>query len=237
MTILITGASRGIGYELVKQFAAAGQHKIIAVSRDSEKLNRLQTLCNREFPDSEVVPFPFDLENILKPETPFFHELTLITNRIDILINNAGYLKKSDFYAFDSANAAKIFNINFFAAAELIRGLLPFLKKSKKSHIVNIGSMGGFQGSSKFAGLAYYSASKAALAALTECLAEELKPFRISVNMLALGAVQTEMLAEAFPGYEAPVTAKKMATFIADFALNGNHFFNGKILPVSLSTP
>ncbi len=97
--------------------------------------------------------------------------------------------------------------------------------------------MGGYQGSSKFAGLSLYSASKGALAVLTESMAEELKPYQISVNCLALGAVQTEMLAEAFPGYSAPVSAAQMGEFIADFAFNGNRFFNGKILPVSLSTP
>jgi short-subunit dehydrogenase len=237
MNILITGAGRGIGFELVKQFAGTGQHKIIAVSRNSEKLNRLKIFCNREFPDSEVVPFPYDLENILKPENIFFQELTLISDRIDILINNAGYLKKSDFETFDFYETQKMFNINFLAASELIRGLIPFLKKAGKSHVVNIGSMGGFQGSVKFPGLAYYSASKAALAVLTECLAEELKSFGIFVNMLALGAVQTEMLNEAFPGYIAQVNAEKSASFIADFAVNGNQFFNGKILPVSVSTP
>ena len=105
------------------------------------------------------------------------------------------------------------------------------------SHIVNIGSMGGFQGSAKFKGLSLYSAAKGAVAVLTESMAEEFKERGIKVNALALGAVQTEMLASAFPGYKAPLTAGQMAEFIADFALNGHKYFNGKILPVSLSTP
>jgi len=82
-----------------------------------------------------------------------------------------------------------------------------------------------------------YAASKGALAILTECMAEELKGRNIKANCLALGAVQTEMLAEAFPGYEAPVKPNEMASFIKNFALNGHHVYNGKILPVSLSTP
>jgi len=105
------------------------------------------------------------------------------------------------------------------------------------SHIVNISSMGGFQGSAKYAGLSYYSASKAALACLTECLANEFKEYGISMNCLALGSVQTEMFEEAFPGYKAPVDVKQMAEFISGFALTGHKFFNGKILPVAVGNP
>jgi NAD(P)-dependent dehydrogenase (short-subunit alcohol dehydrogenase family) len=97
--------------------------------------------------------------------------------------------------------------------------------------------MGGFQGSAKYKGLSYYSASKAAIACLTECLAKEFSEYGIRVNCLALGAVQTEMLDEAFPGYKAPVNAKQMAEFVSGFALNGHKFFNGKILPVAIGNP
>jgi NAD(P)-dependent dehydrogenase (short-subunit alcohol dehydrogenase family) len=97
--------------------------------------------------------------------------------------------------------------------------------------------MGGFQGSAKYKGLSYYSASKAALACLTECLANEFTEYGICINCLALGAVQTEMFDEAFPGYKAPVDAKQMAEFIAGFALTGHKFFNGKILPVAINNP
>jgi NAD(P)-dependent dehydrogenase (short-subunit alcohol dehydrogenase family) len=97
--------------------------------------------------------------------------------------------------------------------------------------------MGGFQGSAKFPGLSFYSASKAALCCLTECLATELKDKSIKMNALALGSVQTEMLDKAFPGYKAPVKAEEIAEFITDFAINGHRYVNGKVLPVSLSTP
>jgi NAD(P)-dependent dehydrogenase (short-subunit alcohol dehydrogenase family) len=97
--------------------------------------------------------------------------------------------------------------------------------------------MGGFQGTVKFAGLTAYSTSKAALCSFTELFAEEYKESTIKMNCLCLGAAQTEMLEEAFPGYQAPVSAEKMAEFIADFALKGHQWMNGKIIPVSLSTP
>ena len=114
---------------------------------------------------------------------------------------------------------------------------MDLLGKKQKSHILTISSMGGFQGSAKFAGLSAYSSSKAAIAGLTECLAEEFKGKNIAVNCLAIGAVQTEMLAEAFPGYKAQLLPFQMAEYIMDFAAKGHLYYNGKILPVSLSTP
>lgn len=117
----------------------------------------------------------------------------------------------------------------------MVRDLLPFFNPA--AHIVNMSSMGGVQGSAKFPGLSLYSASKGAVGILTECLAEELKEEGVSVNALAIGAVQTEMLSQAFPDYKAPLSADEMAGFIKYFALQGKNFFNGKVLPVSLSTP
>jgi len=156
-------------------------------------------------------------------------------NRIDILINIAGRLAVKDFELFFFYLARNIMQVNFFGPASVIRYIKPLMPKG--SHIVNISSMGGFQGSSKYRGLSYYSASKAAIACLSECLAGEFAESGISVNCLALGSVQTEMLAEAFPGYKAPVNAGEMAEFITDFALNGHRFFNGRILPVAVTNP
>jgi NAD(P)-dependent dehydrogenase (short-subunit alcohol dehydrogenase family) len=153
----------------------------------------------------------------------------------DILLNFAGFLVAKDFMEISNDDARLIMETNFFGPASLIRFIKPLMHSG--SHIVNISSMGGFQGSAKYKGLSYYSASKAAIACLTECLANEFEVFGIRVNCLALGSVQTEMLNEAFPGYKAPVDAKQMAGFISDFALTGHRFFNGKILPVAVSNP
>jgi len=235
MNIIVTGASKGIGFETVKSFVSDGNHKIIALSRNIERLNLLKKECETINSDSEVVPVKYDLS------ARVYDDLTeLIESKfssVDILINNAGYLVPEKFESFKEEQAKQIFEINFFAPARLIKALLPLLRKSKKTHILNMSSMGGFQGSAKFEGLSYYSASKAAIASLTECLALEFKKDSIAVNCLALGAVQTEMLEQAFPGYQAPLQARQMAENIVDFALNGHKYYNGKILPVSLSTP
>jgi NAD(P)-dependent dehydrogenase (short-subunit alcohol dehydrogenase family) len=85
--------------------------------------------------------------------------------------------------------------------------------------------------------LSAYSSSKGAVITLTELLAEEYKETGPSFNVLALGAVQTEMLEEAFPGYKASVSADQMANYIFDFSVNGNKLYNGKLMQVSSSTP
>jgi 3-oxoacyl-[acyl-carrier protein] reductase len=156
---------------------------------------------------------------------------------IDVLINNAGQLIHRAFDEINQEEAKEIFNVNYFAPSFLIRNLIPMLKASEKPHVINIGSMGGFQGSVKFNGLSHYSASKAALAVLTECLAQEYADSGISFNCLAIGSVQTEMLEKAFPGYQAPLNPDQLAEFICDFSINGHKYMNGKILPLSLSTP
>jgi NAD(P)-dependent dehydrogenase (short-subunit alcohol dehydrogenase family) len=158
-------------------------------------------------------------------------------NGVDIVINNAGFLVNKPFVEQSEEDWQKQFDVNVFSPAKLIRFLYPWLLLSGNAHIVNITSMGGFQGSSKFPGLSAYSASKAALGTLTECLAVEFSGKGISVNALALGAVQTEMLSQAFPGYEAPINAHKMAEFITNFSLNGHQYFNGKQIPVAFTTP
>jgi NAD(P)-dependent dehydrogenase (short-subunit alcohol dehydrogenase family) len=103
--------------------------------------------------------------------------------------------------------------------------------------VVSISSIGGIQGSVKFAGLSAYSSSKGALITLSELLAEEYKEKGIAFNVLAIGAVNTEMLQEAFPGYMAPISAVEMADYIFNFALTANQYQNGKVIQVSSSTP
>lgn len=233
--IIVTGASRGIGYETVLALAANPAHRVLAVSRNSGRLELLQEEARRRMPGSQVFTSALDLETDIP--AGFLETVGAQLGGLDVLIHNAGLLINKPFSDLSRQDWLRMFNANVFGAAALTRALLPFLQKSGKAHIVHIGSMGGFQGSAKFPGLSAYSASKAALACLTECLAEEWKESGIAVNCLAIGAVQTEMLAEAFPGYQAPLSSAAMGAYVADFALNEHRFFNGKILPVSVSTP
>ncbi len=238
MNVIITGASRGIGYELVKLFTAIDDNVVVAISRNVEVLVEMVAAQRNATNNTKLIPIAYDLENLTREIDDFLvKRISEYISHVDILINNAGYLVNKPFSEVTFEESVRFFTVNFFAAAELIKKLMSLMGHNGKSHVINIGSMGGFQGSVKFPGLAYYSASKAALASLTECLAEEYKDGRIAFNCLALGAAQTEMLEEAFPDYQAPLKANQIAEFIADFSTNGHRFFNGKIIPVALSTP
>jgi 3-oxoacyl-[acyl-carrier protein] reductase len=223
--IIITGTSRGIGYELVQLFAKQG-HKVLALSRNNLPVTNLKS--------DNITSFAFDLQN----EADYNKVETFIQNEwnhVDVLINNAGTLLNKPFAETTFKDFAKVYEINVFGVSEMTRIVLPFMKSN--GHVVTISSMGGIQGSMKFPGLAAYSSSKGAVITLTELLAEEYKQTGPQFNILALGAVQTEMLEEAFPGYLAPTTAIEMAEYIFDFSLNGNKYYNGKVLQVSKSTP
>lgn len=222
--IIITGTSRGIGYELALQFAKAG-HNVLAISRKQP-----QALLENE----KVTCLSVDLsvETELEKVKQF---IVTSWKKVDIIIHNAGSLLLKPFAEIEAQEFENIYKVNVFGVANLTRICLPYLQKG--SHVVTISSMGGIQGSMKFAGLAAYSSSKGAVITLSELLAEEYKENGISFNVLALGAVQTEMLQEAFPGYEAPVSATEMADYIYNFALTGNKYYNGKVLQVSSTTP
>jgi len=222
--IIISGTSRGIGYELALKFANAG-HNILAISRKTP-----QALLENK----NITCLSVDLskqEDLQKVES----FLKSTWKNVDAIVHNAGALLLKPFSETTVEDFESIYKVNVFGVASLTRIALPYLQKG--SHVVTISSMGGIQGSMKFAGLSAYSSSKGAVITLSELLSEEYKEYGIAFNVLALGSVQTEMLAEAFPGYEAPLSASQMADYIYDFTLKGNLFYNGKVLQVSSSTP
>jgi len=236
MNIIVTGASRGIGAELVKIFSANSDNYIIAIASNGEKLNALKEECLKINKNAKVETIVCDFAKAEQINSLII-EIKKLTPVIDILINNAGKLLNKPFLEIQNEDLISTYQVNVFSVMKLIQGIIPMMTAEKKAHIVNISSMGGFQGSMKFAGLSGYSSSKAALACLTECLAEDFKDKNIAFNCLALGAADTEMLREAFPNYKAPVSASEMAKYISHFALSAHHYMNGKIIPVSLSTP
>lgn len=232
MNVIVTGASSGVGYELVKKLIEQESvEKVIGIARRNEKLEELAGFAaslGKGWKFVAVVSDVYEIE---------LESITDYAERVDVLVNNAGLLINRSFEELTEEDFEEVYKVNVFAPARLTRLLKPLMGGVKPSHIVNIGSMGGFQGSSKFPGLAAYSSSKSAIAGLSECLAEEFKKDNIKVNCLAFGAVQTEMLAQAFPGFKAPLTSEEMADFVLDFALFGHKYFNGKVLPVSSTTP
>lgn len=224
MNIIISGSSRGIGLELAKQFSAAGHH-VLALSRH---------LPNELLGTENVSCLSLDLskEDHWQKAGEF---IVRSWKKVDAVIHNAGAIVVKPFAELSPEEFRNVYDVNLFGVAGLNRIVLPYMHSG--GHVVTISSMGGIQGAVKFAGLSAYSSSKAAVIGLSELLAEEYKEQGIAFNVLALGAVQTEMLAEAFPGYRAPVSAKEMAEYIYHFTMNGHRFHNGKVIQVSSSTP
>ncbi len=223
MNIVITGASRGIGFETAKLLSK--DHKVYCLSRNIEPLLALK--------NENIIPISFDLITFNEATLDSFFDTV---DTIDVLINNAGLLVNKPFTEVTPFELHNMYTVNVLSPYRLVQYFYPKLVNNN-SHILNISSMGGVQGSAKFPGLSGYSSSKGAMTILTECLAEEFKEDNVTVNCLALGAVQTEMLEEAFPGYKAPFSPEKMAKYVADFAVNGKEYYNGKVMNVAISTP
>ena len=221
-TIVVTGTSSGIGHQICIQAAKMNFH-VISVSRNIEPLKDI----------GGIESFAIDITNKDSVDE-FIASLKSRKIKIDILINNAGYLVSELFGDTTYDSFKKTFDVNVFGLAEITRSLIPIINSD--GHVINISSIGGVNGSKKFPGLSAYSSSKAAVIALTEVLAEEYQNGP-SFNVLALGAVQTKMLKEAFPDYNVETKPEEMAKYILDFAINGNKLFNGKLISVSNSNP
>jgi NAD(P)-dependent dehydrogenase (short-subunit alcohol dehydrogenase family) len=222
--VIITGTSSGIGFELVKLFSEKN-HNVLAISRNNNALRTLNL--------AGVMPIDLDLT-----ESEHYNSLDKYLSsfkNIDILINNAGYLINKPFEETTLKDFQEVYSTNVFSVAMLTKKIIGFM--SEFSNVVNISSIGGVQGSMKFAGLSAYSSSKAALNILTEMLAEEYKDRKIHFNSLALGSVETKMLKKAFPDFKASTSAIEMANYIYQFSVDGYMFLNGKIVSVSSTTP
>lgn len=249
MNIVVTGASSGIGFQTALLLSRTTRNKIFVISRSSERLDTLREEALHLDPKAQVVPLVGDLSRPADAMR-WKEEISEHCQHLDILVNNAGVLVNKPFQELTDTDWMEVYNTNLFGVVRLVRMLLPFMERAPlkagteregamrmRAHIVNISSMGGVQGSAKFKGLSAYSSSKAAVINLTECLAEELSSLGIAVNCLALGSVQTEMFATAFPDFQAATTPVSMAQYVVEFALNGYRFFNGKTVPVSSTTP
>ena len=224
--IVITGTSRGIGLETARYLANQG-HKVLALSRNVQPISELASEFNG-FIEFESVDLSDDSVNLEELVARHF-------NKVDALINNAGALINKPFLETGIDEWKKLIDINLLSAIRMVHACLPLM--TRNAQILNISSMGGFQGSMKFPGLSAYSTTKGALSILTECLSEELIGHNVHVNALCLGAVQTEMLSEAFPGYHAPISSEQMAAYIGDVVVKHGKLFNGKILPVAINNP
>lgn len=230
--VVVTGASTGVGRATAKALANDHGCTVIAVARNASNLEQLVRECGQG--RGELQPLPLDLAE----DDAVDHVVRAIGGRrVRGLVNNAGLFIKHGFGDWTATDAQRLFLLNATVPLLLTQALAPLMEGAPPGHVLNIGSMGGYQGSVKFPGLAAYSASKAALANLTECMAEELKDGGVRCNCICLGAVDTAMLRAAFPGYTAPVGPDEVGQYLARFLLEGHGLFNGKVLPMAVGTP
>lgn len=222
---LVTGASRGIGRSVALELSRRGS--VLALARTHSALEALKVEAGET-----LEPFPFALGS---------DDWGLLKSRIeqwgplDGVVHAAATLLNKPFLELSDSEITQTFVQNSVAVFGLFRTLIPL--SNPGAHFVALGSMGGMTGTAKFSGLSAYSSSKAAMMTLTECLQAEFADSGLSFNSLALGAVDTEMLNAAFPGYRAPVDADTMGAFIASFVESAHPVIRGKVVPVSRSTP
>lgn len=223
--IIVTGASRGIGKALVSELRKRGEF-VIGVTR-GEGVNY------EEVYSGGVLTFDWesfeDLGVCLKN--------VLGGRKVKGLVNNAGILRKSGILDATFNDLVDHIEVNAWYPLLLFKTLYKEGLFNDEAHILNIGSMGGIQGASKFPGLFNYGASKAVLASLTESLSAEFGGEGLYFNYLGLGAVNTEMLNEAFPGYVSEVNPEKMAVWIGDVLLHSAGILGGRLIQVTKSDP
>ncbi|HLW41927.1 MAG TPA: SDR family NAD(P)-dependent oxidoreductase [Flavobacterium sp.] len=192
-TIVITGASSGIGYATAK--ALAKGNRLILCGRRTERLQQLQ----KELTDTSTLLLTFD---VAKKEEVFaaFATLPEEWKNIDVLINNAGNAHGlARFQDADLADLEAMIDINIKGVIYVTKACLPFLEKSKNAHIINLSSIAGKQ---VYANGTTYCASKWAVEALTKGMRLDFLPLGIKVTSVAPGAVETEFSLVRFKGDE-----------------------------------
>ncbi len=225
-TVIISGAGKGIGLELCKWFSKQ-DYRTIGISRNIGALKKIHNVIAVQADLNQLNDLFFKLDSVLQDIIP----------GQNYLIHNAGLLINEPFESLTSDQILEMTSVNFTSPLLLTQRLLPWLNQPEGSHIIYVGSMGGFQGSVRYPGLSVYSASKSAFASLTESLAYEYHNTAMRFNTLALGAVDTDMLRSALPKYKAEVTPEQIANFIGTFALQAYPFINGKVIPLAGMNP
>lgn len=181
----VTGASQGLGLALVKKLIAAG-HRVAATTRNVQELTRAAAA-----PADQLLALNAnvaDEENITKA----VQQTVARFGQIDVVVNNAGYGLAGGLEELSDSEARANFDVNVFGALNVIRQVLPQLRKQQSGHIFNIASVAGFTGA--FPGFGIYCATKFAMHGFSESLAEEVKPFGIQVTVVSPGYFRTNFL-------------------------------------------
>lgn len=179
----VTGASKGLGRDLVKKLLAAG-YPVAATSRNLDELRKIATNDN-------FLPLTMQLNDEASIAKALADTVARF-GRVDVVVNNAGYGMVGSIEELSDAEARSNFDINVFGTLNVVRKALPYLRAQKSGHIMNVSSVAGFIGS--FPGFGIYCATKFAVDGLSESLATEVKPFGVNVTIVSPGYFRTEFL-------------------------------------------
>ena len=180
----VTGASKGLGLTLVKKLLSNGEN-VAATSRNVSDLSK--AVGEHE----NFLPLAVDLINESSVEAAISQTISKF-GRVDVVVNNAGYGMVGALEELSDKESRENFDVNVFGSLNVIRKVLPQMRKQQSGHIFNISSIGGFSGN--FPGFGIYCATKFAVAGFTESLAAEVKPFGIKATIVEPGYFRTEFL-------------------------------------------
>lgn len=184
-TWFVTGASKGLGLALVKKLLQEG-YRVAATSRNLEDLRKAAGSNSDAF-----LPLSVDLKNEKSVEKGVRDTIAHF-GTIDVVVNNAGYGLTGSLEELADEEVRQNFDINVFGVLNVIRQVLPYMRKQKSGHFINIASIGGFAGT--FPGFGSYIATKFAMHGFSESLAAEVKPFGITVSIVSPGYFRTDFL-------------------------------------------
>ncbi|HEV3324441.1 MAG TPA: SDR family NAD(P)-dependent oxidoreductase [Puia sp.] len=181
----VTGASRGLGLSLVKQLLAAG-YRVAATSRSAGELRKAAGVDD----PGRLLPLEVDLTNAGAIRKSI-EQTVAVFGAVDVIVNNAGYGMEGTVEELDEQKMRAIFEINVFATINVTRFALPYLRKQRSGHIINISSVAGFVGAP---GWAIYSATKSAVIAFSEVLALDVGELGINVTVVGPSGFRTGFL-------------------------------------------
>lgn len=210
----VTGASKGMGLEIIKAVLNNGG-KVIATSRNTEEL--LEKIVDYK---DNLLSVKLDITNEAAIENAISKGIEKF-GKIDIVVNNAGYNLLGNIEELSDTEFRKTMNVNVFAMVNIIRNVLPHLRKQKSGHIINTASMMGYM---SYPANGSYSASKYAVIGLSEALAQEVAPFGIKVTILAPGTFRTNFMNED----SLNVAKNKIDAYNLDKQVEQFTGFNGK---------
>lgn len=180
----ITGASKGIGLALTNYLLNQGC-AVVATSRNVESLEKGITA-----PSQNLLPLEVDITNDNEVKSAIVKTVERF-GKLDVVVNNAGYSLVGSMEEMTDAEFRQTMDVNLFAAVNVLRNAIPYLRAQQSGHVINISSNAGYVG---FANATSYNAAKFGLIGISEALFEELKPFGIHVTVVAPGQFRTNFM-------------------------------------------